>query len=207
MPITYPIDFPTTFGISDFNIGLDHAVAGAESEFTFEEQIQEHQGVAWDISFTIELLNRDQAEEYNAFILKLGGRKGTFTMSIPGSETARGVATGTPLVNGASQTGVDLITDGWTPSQTNILRAGDFIQIGTGSGTKLHKILEDVDSDVSGNATLLLAPKIITAYADNASIVVSNAKGLFRAKTNFSPVNIKPPNQHTINFSAREVVG
>lgn len=205
MAITYPIDFPTSFGVSDFTIGLDHAVAVSESEFTFETQVQEHQGVAWEISATLELLNRDQAEAYNAFILKLGGRKGTFTMSVPGSETARGIATGTPLVNGADQTGQELVTDGWTPSQTGILKAGDFFQLGSGSTTTLHKVLDDVDSDGSGNATITFAPKIVSAPADNAAITVASPKGLFKLKNNLIPVNIKPPNQHSVTFSAREV--
>lgn len=199
MTITYPLAFPTSFGFSTFIIGLDHAVAVAESEFTFEAQVQEHDGTAWEISGTLELLDRDQAEEYNAFIAALGGRKGTFTLSPPGSGTPRGVATGTPLVNGAGQTGQTLVTDGWTVSTTGILKAGDFIQI----GTKLYRVLGDVDSDASGNATIDIAPKINTAFADDSAIVVSNPTGVFRMRENMIPIEIKPPNSHTIRFSAR----
>lgn len=205
MAISYPLDFPTSFGASEFTIDLIRAVAVSESPFSFTQQVQEHPGEAWDISFILNLLNRDQAEEYNAFLLKLGGRVGTFTMAIPGSEKPRGVATGTPLVKGASQTGRELIVDGFTTSTTNILRAGDFIQLGSGSTTRLHKVLNDVNSNGSGEVTLDLAPLIITAPADNDPVVVSNAKGLFRLKSNNNPVNISPPNQHSIAFSAREV--
>lgn len=205
MTISYPLDFPTSFGASEFNIDLIRAVAVSESPFSFAQQVQEHPGEAWEINFVLNLLNREQAEEYNAFLLKLAGRVGTFTMAVPGSETPRGVATGTPLVNGAGQTGRSLIVDGFTPSATGILKAGDFIQLGSGSTTRLHKNLSDVDSDGSGQVTLDLAPKIITAPADNATVVVSNAKGLFRLKNNSNPVNIKPPNQMSVQFSAREV--
>lgn len=206
MAITYPLTFPTTFGFSSFTIGIDHAVAVAESEFTFEAQVQEHQGVAWEIAGTLEILNRDQAEEYNAFIASLKGRLGTFLLTPAGSGTARGIATGTPLVNGGSQTGNTLITDGWTAGQTGILKAGDYIQLGTGATSTLHRVLADVNSDGSGNATFDLAPKIITAPADNAAIVVSNPKGLFRMKENMLPVDIRPPNQHSIRFSARQAL-
>lgn len=206
MTITYPLDFPTTFGVSDAVVDLVRAVAVSESPFTFAQQVQEHQGEAWEIQASLNLLNREQAEEYNAFITKLHGRLGTFTMAIPGSETPRGVATGTPVVKGADQTGNTLITDGWTPDTTNILRAGDYIQIGTGSSTKLHRVLDDVNSDGSGNATLCIAPKIKTAYSDNATIIVSSAKGLFRLKSNSNPVTISSPNRHTISFAAREVL-
>jgi hypothetical protein len=206
MAITYPLDFPTTFGVSQFTIDLVKAVSVTESPFSFAQQVQEHPGEAWEISFVMNLLNREQAETYNSFLLRLAGRVGTFTMTIPGSEEPRGVATGTPLVNGASQTGRDLNIDGVTASTTGIYKAGDFIQLGTGSSTKLHKILKDVDSNGSGEATLELAPKIITAPADNASIVTSNPKGLFRLKNNKNPINITPPNQFTLSIQAREVI-
>lgn len=204
MAITYPVSFPTTFGVSDFVIDLVRAVGVSESPFTFAQQVQEHQGEAWEIQATIKLLNRAQAEEYNAFLLKLHGRLGTFTMSIPGSETPRGVATGTPLVKGASQTGNTLETDGWTIDTTGIVKAGDFMQLGSGVDTRLFKILDDANSDGSGNATLTIAPKIKTAPADNDTITITNAKGVFRLKSNTNPVTISAPNQHTISFGARE---
>lgn len=205
MSITYPLDLPTSFGASQFTIDLVRAVSVSESSFTYSQQLQEHQGEAWEISFTLNLLNREQAEAYNAFILKLGGRAGSFTTAIAGSETPRGVATGTPLVKGVSQTGRELDIDGLTPDITGIFLAGDFIQLGTGLSTRLHKILDDVNSDGSGEATLLLAPKIVTAPSDNDPVIVSNAKGHFRLKSNANPVSIAPPNQHTLSFSAREV--
>lgn len=204
MTISYPLDFPTTFGVSDFVIDLVRAVGVSESPFTFSQQVQQHQGEAWEIQATLTLLNREQAEEYNAFIMKLHGRSGTFTMAIPGSETARGIATGTPVVKGADQTGNTLITDGWTINQTGILKAGDFIQLGSGSDTRLYKVLDDADSDGSGDATLTIAPKIVTAPGDNDAITVSSAKGLFRLKSNSNPINITYPNQHSLTFTARE---
>lgn len=205
MAISYPLAFPTSFGASEFNIDLVRAVAVSESPFSFAQQVQEHPGEAWEITFNLTLLNREQAEEYNAFLLSLAGRVGTFTMAIPGSETPRGVATGTPLVNGAGQTGRTLNVDGFTPGVTGILKAGDWIQLGTGSSTRLHKVLSDVDSNGSGQASIDIAPKVVIAPNDNDSVIVTNAKGLFRLKSNSNPVNIKPPNQHSVQFSAREV--
>jgi hypothetical protein len=205
MTITYPLTIPTSFGASDFKSDLIRAVAVSESPFSFSQQVQEHPGEAWEISFVLNLLNRDQAEAYNAFLLSLAGRVGTFTMAIPGSETPRGVATGTPLVKGAGQTGRSLIIDGFTTSTVGILKAGDWIQLGSGSTTRLYKVLADVDSNGSGEVTVDVAPKIITAPADNDPVVVTSAKGLFRLKNNSNPINIKPPNQMSVQFSAREV--
>lgn len=98
-----------------------------------------------------------------------------------------GVATGTPLVNGANQnvtyaTSKDtnsqsLITDGWTNSTTGILKAGDVFTIAgvyaVNSVTKAtlpflrqFVVLADADSGAStGPATLSISPAIITSGA------------------------------------------
>lgn len=99
---------------------------------------------------------------------------------------------GTPLVNGASQTGASLITDGWTASAASRLKKGDVITI-TGvyavnpvSGDTLQDLQQfvvtaDVSSDGSGNATIGIYPSIVTSGAtktvsaaptDNAAIQI-----------------------------------
>ena len=98
-----------------------------------------------------------------------------------------GVATGTPLVNGASQDTTyalskdtdsqTLITDGWTNSTSGILKAGDVFTIAgvnsvnrrtradTGSLAQFV-VLADADSGAStGPATLTISPPIITSGA------------------------------------------
>ena len=98
-----------------------------------------------------------------------------------------GVATGTPLINGASQDTTyalskdtdtqSLITDGWTNSTTGILKAGDVITIAgvnsvnrktrqdTGSLAQFV-VTADADSGAStGPATLTISPAIITSGA------------------------------------------
>lgn len=108
-----------------------------------------------------------------------------------------GLLGGTPLVNGAGQTGTSLVTDGWTAS-TLILNRGDVIQLGTGatgvyavnpqsraSTGRLQDfvVTADVTSDGSGNATIPLGTAITpagqfqttnTTAADNTAIYVFN---------------------------------
>ena len=102
-----------------------------------------------------------------------------------------GIATGTPLVNGAAQnvtyanaTGANtqsLITDGWTNSTTGIVKAGDVFTIagvyavnpvpGEGTTGKLvmpylqqFTVTADADSGATtGPATLTISPAIITS--------------------------------------------
>lgn len=98
-----------------------------------------------------------------------------------------GVATGTPLVNGANQVSAyaavkdtntqSLITDGWTNSTTGILKAGDVITIaGVYAVNPVTKavlpflrqfvVTADADSGAStGPATLTISPAIIVSGA------------------------------------------
>jgi hypothetical protein len=112
-----------------------------------------------------------------------------------------GTKAGTPLVNGASQISTylatkntntqNIVTDGWTASSA-ILKAGDVFTIaGVFAVNPVSKavlpylqqfaVQADVSSDGAGNATVSIAPAIITsgayqtvsaAPADNAAITV-----------------------------------
>lgn len=87
--------------------------------------------------------------------------------------TTLGVGTGTPKVKGGSQTGATIDTDGWTASQTGILKAGDLVTF-SGLNT-VYEITADCDSDGSGNATLPINPSVLSGSspADNADIAVT----------------------------------
>jgi hypothetical protein len=98
-----------------------------------------------------------------------------------------GVATGTPLVNGATQNvtylaakdtwSQSLVTDGWTNSTTGILKAGDVFTINgvfavnpaTKASTgrlQTFTVLADANSGAStGPATLTISPPMITSGA------------------------------------------
>ncbi|MGE0463255.1 MAG: P22 phage major capsid protein family protein [Vicinamibacterales bacterium] len=78
---------------------------------------------------------------------------------------------GTPLINGAGQTGASLVTDGWTAAAATRLHKGDKIEIEnvnhtnplnkTASGfQRTFTVTADVASDGSGNATIPIDPPI-----------------------------------------------
>lgn len=73
-----------------------------------------------------------------------------------------------------------LYTTGWTPNTTGILKAGDWLQLGSGASARLHKNLTDASSDGSGNAVLDIWPALREDVADGAAITVRSAKGVFR---------------------------
>ena len=154
-------------------------------------------------------MKRADAEVWISFLLSLKGQRGTFLMGDPNCATPRGSASstaGTPVVNGADQTGDSLAIDGLPVSENGYLLAGDYIQLGGGSSATLHKVLTNVDSNASGEATLDIWPSIRTAPADDSTVVVASAVGNFRLSTNQSDWSINNASFYGITFPAIEVV-
>jgi hypothetical protein len=94
--------------------------------------------------------------------------------------TTLGVGTGTPLIKGASQTGSTINTDGWTISQTGILKAGDLVKFA--AIDTVYEITADCDSDGAGDATLPINPPVFSGGSpgDNTAVTVT-ASVLFKA--------------------------
>jgi len=209
MAIIYPLTFPTQTGIATVNLHAINAVAISSSPFTYKQQVVAHSGQRWEAEISLPPMKRADAEVWVAFLLSLKGQRGTFLMGDPNCATARGSASttaGTPVVNGADQTGDTLSIDGLPVSVSGYLLAGDYIQLGGGSSATLHKVLTDVDSNAIGQATIDIWPSIRTAPADNSAIVLSSAVGNFRLATNQSDWSINNASFYGITFPAVEVI-
>jgi hypothetical protein len=209
MAITYPLSLPSVAGIAQIRITGRNAVAVSSSPFTYKQQVMQHQGARWEAEISLPPTKRDEAEEWIAFLFALQGQYGTFLLGDPLGATPRGSASsapGTPLVNGASQTGVTLAIDGLPNNATNYLRAGDYIQLGSGAGTRLHKVLENASSNGSGQATLSIWPQLRESPSDNASVTVSDAKGVFRLATPESSFSINEASFYGMTFTAFEAI-
>lgn len=181
MPIVYPLTLPAEFKTAEIQILANAVVGLSESPYTLSEQVYVHQGQRIEGTLTLPPMKRATAEPVIAFLLKLNSSEGTFYAGDTANKVPRGTAGGAPKVNGiATARSWDLVTDGWTAGAT--LLAGDWIQVGTGSTRRLHKVLNDVTADVGGNATLQLWPRVRSAYADNTDIVVNTPTGVFRLR-------------------------
>ena len=206
MAITYPLSLPTASGIMRVRFAANDVVGVVQSPFTASQQVYRYTGQFWEADITLPPMKRADAEYWISFLLKLNGPFGTFLLGDPNGATARGVATGTPLVNGGSQTGNELVTDGWTTSTTGILKAGDYIQLGSAATSRLYKVLDDVNSDGSGNATLTLWPDLRSAPSDNAAITVASPKGVFRMTSTQTSWDINEATIYGLTFGAREAL-
>jgi hypothetical protein len=205
MAISFPINLPTgAAGIERVRFTPMNAVAVLRSPFTYASQVQEHQGQMWLAEVQVAPCKRAAAEPWAAFLTALKGPYGTFYLGNPNAATPQGVATGTPLIKGAGQSGETILTDGWTTSTTNILKAGDYIQI----GSRLHKVKQNANSNGSGEATLEIWPRLRETPADNAAITLNGAKGLFRLESSseFPDSDIDKERLYTIAFTAVEAI-
>lgn len=198
------VTIPNSIGMGAITITMREVVGSTDSPFTFESQDFKWPGERWVFNIQMPpIVDRDIASDWIAFGLKLKGSYGRFLLGDPSRKNPAGVATGTPLVNGNGQTGQTLQTKGWTHSVTNIMKRGDYIQIGTGLAARLYMVVDPANSDSSGNAILVVCPDLKT-HADNDPITVHNAQGLFKmSDPNFS-WSAKPNEDYTIQFEAVE---
>jgi len=151
--------------------GLQPNTQNTRSELDGTVQTLALPGDVWSGVLTFSNKFDPEARILRAFLSSLRGQAGRFYLSPPGYRQA-GTAPGSPIVKGASQTGLALATDGWTPSQTGILLAGDYFEV----NGELKIMTADADSDSGGNATLNFTPPLRTSPADNAAITTTDPK-------------------------------
>jgi len=206
MAIIYPLSLPTHTGLSSVNLRAVTQTAMSMSPFTYKQQIHNHSGQRWEVEVTLPPMQRADAEQWLAWLLSLNGMEGTFLMGDPLGATARGSLGGTPVVNGANQTGQSLTIDGCTPSVTGWLKAGDYIQLGSDSTSTLHKVLVDVNTDTGGAADIDIFPAMRTAPEDGSTVTVSNCVGRFRLNSGQQDWSIDTASIYGITFGGLEAI-
>jgi len=218
MAITYPIKLPgldlpiagESVPISSIRFKPRSVVAISASPFTFQQQVQVHQGQIWAAEIHLPPLEHDEAQEWIAALLSLNGIQGTFYLGDPAHRQPRGIPTGTPNVDGAGQKGQSLATKGWggapyiiTESGATLvmesgekiiteqtfgspgqLLAGDWIQLGSGSTQRIYRVLKDVNPDGDGKAIIDIWPRLRESPEDEALLVFQNTMGIFRMADN-----------------------
>lgn len=200
--VSYPVDFPSDICVNGLRIVQRNVVEGTQSNFSLVSKTYAWSGESWQIEGSIPLLDQIKGRSYMAFVAKLKGRFGTFLYSLPNViTTPQGSWGGTPLVNGINQSGNTLNIDGLPVNITNVAVAGDYINL----GNHLHMVLENADSNASGETTLTIWPSLRESPADNSSVTYTNLKVLLRLSTD-SPIDIDINKRYFCQFKALEVV-
>ena len=210
MAITYPLSLPTTIGIAEIELRANNVVGVSQSPFTYKQQIVQHQGQRWEASVSIPPVRKDLAEEWIAFLISLKGPVGTFYLGDPNMATPRGtILSGTTVtLDSAAAAGDETValTKGAGPAKSNVFLPGDYIQIGTGSGRTLHKVLNTVDWDANGDGTADIWPHIRGTVASGTSVVHQSTTGKFRLTSGLTSWSINNASTYGISFDAVEVI-
>ena len=120
-------DFPDVKP-NDENLRLISSNQSYESVLTGDKKTAELSGDKW--AATLQFSNRHgtDAAKLRAWLFSLGGSRTRFKYS-PESISNLGTASGAGVVNGADQTGSELLTSGWDADQDNLFSAGDYIEV------------------------------------------------------------------------------
>ena len=77
----------------------------SKSPFTGSQQTAEFDHRLWTVDLSLPPMKRAEAVEWQAFLLQLHGRRGTFLLGDPDAASARGSASGAILTNGSAVAG------------------------------------------------------------------------------------------------------
>lgn len=163
------------------------------------EQYAVFPGSRWSASFTWTNRRGAEARALIAQLSAISGQTETFKVKIPVSLIGTGLGTG--LVNGAGQTGSEIVTDGWDASQSLLFAAGDWIEV----DQAVYLITADVSSDVSGNASIPVTPPIRRSPPDGASVVVEPAFYMRAIKNNSASFNFTGAQVYATSITGREI--
>lgn len=194
MAISYPVNTPTNIGIANITFSAENAVAISQSPFTFQQQVVAHPGQRWAASVSLPPMKRQDAEAWVAFLLSLYGQVGTFLLSDPNCPAPRGTATSATL-SGSARSSSPTIT------MTGTLLAGDYISLGSGTSTRLHKVVQDR----SGTGTVEIWPALRSSYT-SAAVDLTASKGVFRLKDNITQWSINEISSYGITFDCVEAL-
>jgi len=176
---------PDSPGPKSIQYTASDPVATVTSPFTGQMQTQQWPGAdmfRWIV--TLPPMSQADADTWISFLMELRGMANAFQIGDPLKQTPRGTPSGSPVTNNTVSPNIAgsiaLGTSGWTASTDGLLLPGDYIQV----GYRLHRVLDAVDSDVNGDATISIWPSLRGAPANGDMITTSGTQGLFRLATN-----------------------
>jgi hypothetical protein len=173
---------PTTPAPKSIELGMNDTNAMSRSPFSGATQVQAWPGADWwDASIALPQMVAADAAVWSAFLAECRGILNVFYLSDPTYTGPKGTVKGAPVVNGVNNAmSTQLNTRGWTPSSFRLLLPGDYFQL----GDRLHRVLDALNSDANGDATISIWPSIREATTDGQAINLNKPQGLFRLVDN-----------------------
>ncbi len=206
-PLTFPIAFPEVCPSAGV-LRLVRVVSASRSEFTLSQQAYRFPGSQWKCDLTFPPLNLEKAGMVKAFLLALDGSYGTFLYGDPLALAMGriGAGGGSPVADGAGQTGETLNIRGCAENVAGWGKRGDYFQIGTGSLARLYKLIQDVETNSDGKATLNFKPALRYASSDGADVIFDRPMGVMRVSGNVAEWSEDTTKMTRIGFSFEEYI-
>jgi hypothetical protein len=203
--LVFPLSFPTTKTPRRVTFRAHSVVGVSASPLTLEQETFVWQGEGWAADIEAPPMGLADAEAYIAFLLALNGREGTFLMGQAGYAGARGTWI-SPVLSGAHATGVKTLNIRNVDGRT--WKVGDWLQIGSGSSSRLHKVVQDgAQSGSPSVASVEIWPRTRTSYSDGQALTLSSPKGVWRLASNTREWSIDLAITYGIRFSCLEALG
>lgn len=195
------VTLPASPGARAVDFNYMDAVGEVESPFTGQIQTQQWPGAEkWSGTFTLPKLVASDAANWTAFLLQLRGMAYAFQLGDPLYQTPRGNPQGSPVITAANAMAQQIVISGWNPSTSGLLLPADYIQI----GYRLHRVLDNVTSDDSGNSTVNIWPSVREAITSETAVITEGTQGLFRLASNSRKLSFDVTRLTSLSFQFQE---
>ena len=166
-------DFPPLVFPSSSRMQLEGNTGLSPSPLIASAQTIDRGGLKWILQMEFANKHGERRGELMSLIAKLRGQANRVRIKVP-DDPALGDLRGTPLVNGASQTGNALVIDGCQASVVWI-KEGTYFSVEVNGEHELKMATADASTNGSGQTTLTFEPRLRASPANNAPIFVRNA--------------------------------
>lgn len=198
---TYPLAFPSSPPVQDVSLKISRGTTIQRSKLTGSATKSEQSYTLWVAEFSLtDFEGLEDARAWKSFIAQLHGRFGSFLFPVPGiTGPSTGYSGSAGVVNGGSQTGYSLVTDGWTNSAT-VLNIGDYLTV----NNELKIVTALAVANGSGELTIQIEPALRTSPANNAAIETTAPYAVMESEVDDPGWNITPPYIHAFSITALE---
>lgn len=194
--------------------GIEFSFAGntaiSQSPFNSSTQRTDRGGLVWQASMTFANFRGDDRAELLAFIAEMRSQANSVRLPVF-DNPKRGAYGGTPLVNGAAQTGQSISVKGASVGITNWIRRGDYFSVDVNGEHELKIATADATSTGGGLVTIAFQPTLRASPLDNAAIfvedgVLTKPQGIFFFADTTNGWNSRPGNPDKITNSSLKFV-
>jgi len=165
-------------------------------------------GLKWSAVYSYDNISKVKRGELFGLIASLRGQANRIRVPVY-DNPRRGAYGGTPLVNGAAQTGSSIDIKGCSNNITDWIMSGDYFSLVVNGEHELKMCTADASSDGAGLATISFEPRLRASPANSAIIfvgdgVLARPQGIFHL-TNSSVGWSSRPFQSTSEMSSLSI--